>query len=194
VIVGGGDNPDTVYKVYLRGLGVYGTYIKTLIDQNKLPKLSAHKASYESFIKWTDIVINTIQVNNNKLEELSVFVDAREAVLKGAKADLLAVASFEPLELDSDFGLEDIAVLCPLSGETKRVFPCTTTCLGNICKRSFCRNSHDRADLIVGVDSLRTKIEAVIAGGYKFLAPIGPSPTPSQPPSAMRSTARSPAR
>jgi hypothetical protein len=194
VIVGGGDNPDTVYKVYLRGLGVYGTYIKTLIDQNKLPKLSAHKASYESFIKWTDIVINTIQVNNNKLEELSVFVDAREAVLRGAKADLLAVASFEPLELDSDFGLEDIAVLCPLSGETKRVFPCTTTCLGNICKRSFCRNSHDRADLIVGVDSLRTKIEAVIAGGYKFLAPIGPSPTPSQPPSAMRSAARSPAR
>jgi hypothetical protein len=196
VIVGGGDNPDTVYKVYLRGLGVYGTYIKTLLDQNKLPKLSPHKASVDTFIKWTDIVVNTIQDNNNKLEELSVFVDAREAVLRaqGAKSDLLAVATFDTSELDSEFGLDDIPVLCPMSGEPKRVFPCTTTCLGNSCKRSFCRNSHDRADLIVGVDSLRTKIEAVIAGGYKFLAPIGPSSTPSQPPSAMRSAARSPAR
>ena len=192
VVVGGGDNPDTVYKIYLKGLGVYGTYIKRLIDQNKLPKLFSHKASVDTFVRWTEMVVTTIQVHNNKLEELSVFVDAREAVLRGATVDLLQVADYEASEIDSDYAIEDVAVLCPLTGETKRVYPCTTTCLGNICKRSFCRNSHDRADLISGVNSLKIKIDAVIDGGYKFLAPVGPSPSPSHP--VMRSPARNPAR
>ena len=199
VVVGGGDNPDTVYKIYLKGLGPYGTYIKTLIDQNKLPKLFSQRASVESFVSWTDMVVNAIQLNNNKLEELSVYIDAREAVLKVSqtRSDLLAVADSGP-ELEDTFGLEDgledIAVLCPVSGETKPVYPCTTTCLGNVCKRPYCRQSHAHPDLIAGVNSLKSKIDAVIAGGYKFLAPVGPSPTPSHPSSLTRSPARNPAR
>ena len=192
VVVGGGDNPDTVYKIYLQGLGPYGKYIKTLIDQNKLPKLSTHKASVDSFVLWTDTVIQTIQVNNNKLEELSVFVEAREMMLKGANAGLLSMdIADDDLELESEFepGVEGIPVLCQL-GETKRIYPCTTTCLGNICKKPFCRGSHEQADLIHGVNSLKLKIDSVIAGGYKFLAPVGPSP--SNP--TVRSPARNQAR
>jgi hypothetical protein len=196
VVVGGGDNPDTVYKIYLKGLGPYGTYVKTLIDQNKLPKLFSTRATVESFVNWTETIVNTVQLHNNRLEELSVFVDAREAVLKVSqtRADLLAVAGFEEPEPDDEFGLENIAVLCPVSGEMKQVYPCTTTCLGNVCKRPYCRQSHAHPDLIAGVNSLKTKIDAVIAGGYKFLAPVGPSPTPSNPSSPTRSPARNPAR
>jgi hypothetical protein len=196
VVVGGGDNPDTVYKIYLKGLGPYGTYIKTLIDQNKLPKLFSQRATVESFCNWTEVVVNTIQLHNNKLEELSVFIDAREAVLK-TRSDLLAVAVFggpEPEDIGLEDGLEEIAVLCPISGETKQVYPCTTTCLGNVCKRPYCRQSHAHPDLIAGVNSLKAKIDAVIAGGYKFLAPVGPSPTPSHPSSLTRSAVRNPAR
>lgn len=176
--VTGGEGSDTIYKTFIKGLQQYGEYVKKLISSNKIAKLFSGGASIVTFTEWSKALVKVVQEQNRRLEELSVFADARSDALStktAQKREVNSLSIFDNVESDAELGLDE-EYLCPITN-TLRKFPCTTTCLGNMCKRPYCRNSHDPVDLKAGVLDLKQKLDMVIEKGFKFLAPTGPTST-----------------